>query len=182
MTPVVRNSARNRTDCRKYREKSEYSISRILANNIPYALMTLLGGIIFLLVLGFNFMGFAFMLLYIIYGIAGSLWIIVFMCPHCHYHGTNLCPCGYGAVSARLMAKGKVADFNRKFRRHIPVIVPLWIIPLLVGAYSLAQDFTLPMLLLLIVFAIDSFIILPLISRSYGCAHCPQKENCPWMR
>jgi hypothetical protein len=32
-----------------------------------------------------------------------------------------------------------------------------------------------------IAFALNSFIILPLISRKYGCAHCPQRDECPWM-
>ena len=37
------------------------------------------------------------------------------------------------------------------------------------------------MLILLIVFVVDAFVVLPLVSRLYGCGHCPQKADCPWM-
>jgi hypothetical protein len=31
------------------------------------------------------------------------------------------------------------------------------------------------------VFAVDAFIILPVLSRKHGCVECPQKDDCPWM-
>jgi hypothetical protein len=30
-------------------------------------------------------------------------------------------------------------------------------------------------------FALDSFVILPLVSRKHACRECPQKDDCPWM-
>jgi hypothetical protein len=62
------------------------------------------------------------------------------------------------------------------------VIVPLWIIPVVAGIIFLLHNFSLILLSLVVLFAIDAFVILPLLSRRYGCAHCPQKDTCPWMR
>jgi len=69
-----------------------------------------------------------------------------------------------------------------KFKKNIPVIIPLWIAPIVAGGVSLKLDFSIWMLALIILFAINSFVILPLLSTKYGCAHCPQKDTCPWMR
>ena len=44
---------------------------------------------------------------YIAYGIAGVLWIMIFVCPHCDHYATRRCPCGYGVISARLVGKGE---------------------------------------------------------------------------
>ena len=69
-----------------------------------------------------------------------------------------------------------------KFRKYIPVIIPLWVIPVLFGGVIVIVDFYWEMLVLLIAFATNSFVLLPLISTKYGCAHCPQRDTCPWMR
>jgi hypothetical protein len=61
------------------------------------------------------------------------------------------------------------------------VIFPLWVVPSVAGGIFLLTDFSVSMLALVILFVIDSFVILPLVSKKYGCAHCPQKDMCPWM-
>jgi len=118
---------------------------------------------------------------YIVYGIVGSIWIIVFVCPYCHFFDTRSCPCGYGQIAGKLTKKKDGSLFDKKFKRHIPVIIPLWIIPIVAGVVSLILDFSSMILILIVLFAINSFVILPLLSRKYGCAHCPQRSTCPWM-
>jgi hypothetical protein len=119
--------------------------------------------------------------IFVLYGIIGALWIIVFICPYCHYFDTKACPCGYGQFAAKFRDKKSESKFPEKFKRHIPVIVPLWIIPIIAGILFLSSDFNYLMLILLIIFIINSFVILPLLARLYGCGHCPQKNDCPWM-
>ena len=34
---------------------------------------------------------------------------------------------------------------------------------------------------LVLVFIIESWIILPIVSKKHGCIECPQKDQCPWM-
>jgi hypothetical protein len=150
-------------------------------DNVPYLAMILLGAAIFWTALDGRVWGWLSAILYFAYGLAGALWIMFFICPYCHFYDTRLCPCGYGQVAAKLRAKRDGARFRAQFRGHIPVIVPLWFAPLMVGAIPLIRHFSWPLLGLLLVFVVNSFVILPLVSRVYGCARCPQKESCPWM-
>jgi hypothetical protein len=104
------------------------------------------------------------------------------VCPYCRYWNTRACPCGYGRIAAKFRKKKSVEAFSEKFKKHIPVIVPLWFIPILVGVPFVIRSFSWALLVLLVVFALDAFVVLPLVSRKYGCKGCPQKETCPWMK
>ncbi|MBN2577544.1 MAG: hypothetical protein JXB10_00950 [Pirellulales bacterium] len=168
--------------CPQLRPRREYTLFQELADNIPYLLMTGLGAGILLAGGGGSGWGFAAAALYVFYALAGAVWIMVFVCPYCQFHGTRSCPCGYGRLAARLRAKNPENRFARQFRRHIPVIVPLWFIPPAAGGVFLVRDFSLKIIGLLVLFVIDAFVILPLVSRKYGCAECPQKRECPWMK
>src|SRR4030043_1417585 len=156
----------------------EYSYTQQIVNNLPYAVMTLLGAAIF--VVGFvnPVWGWICASAYLIYSIAGAFWIIVFLCPFCERHGTMCCPCGYGRVASRLREKNDVSRFREKFRRHIPVIVPLWFIPFIAGIVFAVLSFSWLMVVLLIVFAVVAFVFLPLFSKRHSCTNCPQKASC----
>lgn len=168
-------------DCEKYRPIHEYSHFQEFIDNLPYIIMIISGAIILFIGLEMSVYGWIALGLFVLYGIVGALWIIIFVCPYCHYYNTRTCPCGYGQIAAKLLSKKDGNLFMEKFKKHIPIIVPLWVIPALAGGIFLILAFSLWMLALFILFAMDSFIILPLISRRYGCAHCPQKDTCPWM-
>ena len=159
----------------------EYSGIRALANNLPYAIMTGLGTAIFFMGFGNSARGWIVASAYLIYGVAGVVWIMIFLCPHCPFFNTRSCPCGYGRIAAKLRDRKDHDHFKEKFKKHIPVIVPLWFIPVLVAILPLVRNFSWPLLILLIAFALDAFIILPLFSRKHGCTECPQKDLCPWM-
>jgi hypothetical protein len=118
---------------------------------------------------------------YILYGAAGALWIMIFVCPYCSFWNTTSCPCGYGRIAARLRDKKDGNRFKEKFKKHVPVIAPLWFIPALVGIFLVASSFSWLLLALIVAFAIDAFIVLPVVSTKHGCVDCPQKDSCPWM-
>jgi len=143
--------------------------------------MTVLGAVIF--VTGFEnpVWGWAAACAYLIYAVAGAFWIMIFLCPYCARWNTMSCPCGYGRIAAMLRQKKDAGRFKEKFKRHIPVIVPLWFIPILAGVPLVVRSFSWLMLVLLIVFALVAFIVLPLFSTKYGCADCPERNSCPWM-
>ena len=166
-------------DCQPERK---YSRAQELVNNLPYIVMLSLGAAIFLT--GFEKSAWSWLLVgvYLIYGVGGVCWIMIFICPYCAYWGTRSCPCGYGAIAAKLREKGTIDQFNQKFRKHIWMIVPLWFIPLLAGVPIIIRSFSWPMLLLLAAFVLDAFVILPLLSVKHGCKGCPQRSSCPWMR
>ena len=166
-----------------------YSHIQELINNSAYIVMILLGAVILIMSYGGSAGGYISAIAYLAYGIAGSVWIMVFVCPYCRYFDTRSCPCGYGHIAPLLAfarkqggTKETVECFDEKFKKHIPVIVPLWFIPLVAGAVPLIRSFSLPLLVLLVIFVVNAFIILPLVSTKHGCKECPQKATCPWMK
>jgi len=160
----------------------QYLPAQQLINNIPYATMTLLGTVIFIVAFSISAWGLTSAGAYLTYGVAGIFWIMVFVCPHCRYWNTNSCPCGYGQIAAKFRGKSAVDCFDEKFKKHIPVIVPLWFIPILAGVPVLVSRFSWLLLALLIIFALDAFVVLPLVSIQHSCKECPQKVTCPWMK
>ncbi len=178
MNRKVPNNHRNSKDCQPARE---YSGAQELVNNIPYIAMTVLGAAIF--VVGFvdPARGWIAASAYVTYSVMGAIWIMTFVCPHCQRWNTGSCPCGYGRFAARLGKKKDSDHFKEKFKKHIPVIVPLWFVPILFGAGLVVRSFSWPLLVLLVVFALEAFIVLPLFSKKRGCAECPQRDSCPWM-
>jgi hypothetical protein len=160
----------------------EYSPAQELINNIPYLAMTVLGMVIFVTALGSSAWGLIAAAAYLAYGLMGALWIMIFVCPYCGYWNTRSCPCGYGHIAAKFRKKKPIECFSEKFKKHIPVIVPLWFIPILVGVPLVIRSFSWILLVLLVVFVIVAFVILPLVSTKHGCKECPQRDSCPWMK
>ncbi len=158
-----------------------YSQAEVLVSNLPYIAMTVLGAAVFAVGPAGSAWKWVATGAYLVYGAAGALWVMIFICPYCHFWDTRACPCGYGRIAAKLREKKDGERFKEKFRRHIPVIAPLWFIPALAGVFMVLRSFSWPVLALLLVFAVDAFIILPLVSTKHGCAACPQKDLCPWM-
>lgn len=159
-----------------------YTSIETFSHNLPYILMTVLGAI----VLFQSFSGSAWAHLtaagYVLYGLAGALWIMAFVCPFCRFWDTDSCPCGYGKVAARIRNRQSEDRFNEKFKKHIPVIVPLWFLPLVAAAPALIKGFTWGLVVLVAAFVVDAFVILPRFSSQHGCRDCPQRQACPWMR
>ena len=182
MSDIGKNDRPKPDDCGKYRPTREFSHFDELIDNVPYMLMVLVGSVLLFRTFGETGWRWAAALLYVAYGVAGAFWIIIFVCPYCHFYGTRSCPCGYGQIAKRVVPAKDGSLFAQKFRKHVPVIVPLWIIPVAAGVFSLIRGFSWISLSILLIFAIDAFVILPVISRRYGCAHCDQKNECPWMK
>ena len=160
----------------------QYSPAQEFINNTAYIVMILLGAVILIMGYTGSVGGWISAIAYLAYGIVGSVWIMVFVCPYCRYFDTRSCPCGFGRIAARFCSKQTIECFDEKFKKHIPVIVPLWFIPFVAGVVPLIRNFSLPLLVLLIIFAINAFIILPLVSTKHGCKECPQKSTCPWIK
>lgn len=159
-----------------------YTGAETLLHNLPYIVMTLLGAAVLFRSFGTSVWAQVTAAGYVLYGLIGALWIMVFVCPFCRFWGTASCPCGYGKIAARLRNRRPEDRFNEKFKKHIPVIVPLWFLPLIAAAPVLVRGFTWGFLALVVAFALDAFVILPRLSTQHGCRDCPQRETCPWMK
>ncbi|MGD8787608.1 MAG: hypothetical protein PVJ60_09310, partial [Phycisphaerales bacterium] len=92
-TPNSKSDSENTLSMRQYTPVQE------LINNIPYLTMTVLGTVIFLVGLGISTWGLITAVTYLAYGLAGALWIMIFVCPYCRYFDTRACPCGYGRIA-----------------------------------------------------------------------------------
>ncbi len=157
-----------------------YSTFHTVLSNIPYALVLLLGAAILVVGLPGRAWTWPAAVGFVLYGIAGTFWLIIALCPHCPSYGQRSCPCGYGIIAARLRPKADAKDFSRRFRQTIPPIVPLWFVPVIVAAIALVKSFALPLAILTGVFALNAFVLLPSLSRGHGCKQCPQRDQCPW--
>jgi hypothetical protein len=158
-----------------------YTRTQTLIANLPYAVMLLTGAAVIARAFDFSAAALAGAAGYVAYGMGGAIWIMVFVCRCCAYYDTRSCPCGYGVLAARLVRKGAQECFAVKFKRHIPVIVPLWLIPPGCAAVAFHQGFEAGLAGLLGAFVLNSFVLLPLVSRRHACHECPQRESCPWM-
>lgn len=180
--------AANQSELTKDRQPPrQYSHAQELINNLPYIAMIVLGTAVLFLSFATPLWGWIAVAAYLTYGVAGVLWIIILLCPFCRYYDTRSCPCGYGQVAVRLHrpknSELSMEDcFDKKFKKHIPVIVPLWFIPVVVGVISLIDTFSISLLVLLTIFAVDAFVLLPLLSTKHSCRECPQRDTCPWMK
>ena len=159
----------------------EYSTRDVITANIPYAAMVIIGALTIAYSYAFSFVAFAGAAAYFVYGVIGTFWIIIFVCPYCAFYQTRGCPCGYGMISSRIAKKRFENRFSEKFKRHIPVIIPLWVIPVLCGGAALWSSFSWELVCLVTVLVVESWIILPLVSKKKCCADCPQIDDCPWM-
>ncbi len=158
-----------------------YSHAEEAADNLPYALMALLGAAVIVVAARFSAWGWAAAAGYAAYAALGAVWIMVFVCPYCAFFDTRSCPCGYGQFAARFRNKSTVECVAVQFKGHIPAIVPLWSIPVAWGGVVVCRGFSWLLAGLLIAFVLDAWLILPLVSRRHGCSECPQKDDCPWM-
>jgi hypothetical protein len=167
--------------CDKHLYTTEYTHLQEVIDNLPYILMLILGAVIHVIAIRPLYLGWSAAVLYIILALVGALWIILFVCPYCNFFDTRLCPCGYGQISSKLRRKGEEINFTAKFKKNIPFIVPVWIIPLIVAIISLLSNFKTSLVIVSLAFFVNSFIILPASAKIYGCGHCAQKNECPWM-
>jgi hypothetical protein len=159
-----------------------YTGTETLLHNLPYILMTVLGAaVLFRSLRGTAWAGVT-AAGYVVYGLMGALWIMVFVCPFCRFWDSDSCPCGYGKIAARMRERQSEDRFNEKFKKHIPVIVPLWFLPLIAAGPALVRGFAWGLVILVVAFALDAFVILPRFSSQHGCRDCPQRQTCPWMK
>ncbi len=137
-------------------------LSLVLLDNVPTALLYVLGTVIFFQAgpaWGFPFAA---------YAAASLVWFWARICPACAHYDTAGCPCGYGAISARLFRRKTGVDFRKTFRRNIVFLFPLWFLPPALGAYLLVSNFSGLLLAELVAFCVIGFALIPLVSRLVG--------------
>ena len=85
----MNNGSKGDISCEKHRDIYEYSSLQQFIDNLPYIVMTLLGAVIFYSGFETPFWKWVTAGVYILYGLSGAFWIMVFVCPYCHYFNTK---------------------------------------------------------------------------------------------
>ena len=148
----------------------------VFLDNIPTLILFVLGALIVYQVSAIG------AVVFFVYALFSVVYFWARICPFCHHYNTFACPCGYGAISAKLFKKRQDKSFKKVFRQNIGIVFPNWFIPLAIAIYLLITRYTIEILILTIAFSLIGFVIIPLISRFVGCKNCEIKEDCPWMK
>jgi hypothetical protein len=147
----------------------------VLLDNVPTLLLFFLG---FIIVCQVSVLG---AVIFWIYALFSVVWFWARICPYCHHYGTLSCPCGYGAISAKIFKRRDSKLFKKVFRRNIGIQFPNWFVPLAVALFLISTRYSKGNLYLAISFVLIGFVIIPAISKLVGCRNCEIKEDCPWM-
>ena len=147
----------------------------VLLDNIPTLLLFVLG---FLII---NQLSLISAIAFGIYALASVIWFWAKICPYCPHYDTLACPCGYGAISAKIFKRRDSKLFKKVFRRNIGIQFPNWFVPMAVAMFLISTRYSKGNLYLAISFTLIGFFIIPAISKLVGCRNCEIKEDCPWM-
>ena len=157
-----------------YRKKRSRR-QRMIIQDLPEFTMYILG------ILIMSYLGIVVMVAFVMYIIISTLWFMRFVCTYCPHYDKLKCPSGYAIVCAKLFKKRETKKFTIMFKRNIAVVLPAWFLPVIAGIFILLDEINLIMISLLVAFIVNSFIVLPIISKKYGCNECDLKDRCPWM-
>jgi hypothetical protein len=152
-----------------------YSTGQILLHNIPLFSMYVIGSILV------AYLNIYFAIIFIIYLPISNYFFMVYICAYCPHYGKRSSLCGYGLVTKYFSEKKRPREFKSHFKRYIAVLFPDWFVPLIAAIIVLVYSFDWLVLILLIIFIIVGFIIVPFGSKSTSCKTCKLRDQCPWM-
>jgi len=125
--------------------------------------------------------GLLFSILYALYCLGIELLVIFRSCRDCWYYG-KLCGLGKGVIAPLFVKKGDTTRFAKRDISMIHLIPDFLvvIIPLVAGIVLLILDFSLIILLLMIVLGALFFGGTAFIRGTFACRFCKQKDiGCP---
>jgi signal transduction histidine kinase len=115
-------------------------------------------------------------LVYLGYCLLSIFLFIALICPYCCNYHTRSCPNAYHLLSVFEPKKGR--KFADQFNRYVYVTFPAWFVPPAIGLYLLIADFSWLVLVLVVLFGLFGFVVVPRLSRDV-CASCKNARNCP---
>ena len=166
-----KNTTKKLDTNRPFFTKSDLILSNFL-NTSTYALGTIL----------MYFLNPYYAILYVIFCIIAIILFLKLICTYCPSYGRARCSSGYGRAAAYLFKKGDRRKFSKMFKIYIPFLSIIWFLPLISSLFLLINEFSWALVVIVILFIIISFIVLPYYSRVHSCKKCPNKKECPWRR
>lgn len=120
-------------------------------------------------------------LLYLVYCASAEVNVLRRSCTGCYYYG-KLCCFGRGKLCAKLFKKGDADKFAAAEAKPLDLLPDLMIvaIPLIGGVILSVLDFSLTVLVLMIVLLLLSSMGNAFVRGSIACKHCKQRTiGCP---
>ena len=125
--------------------------------------------------------GIIFSILYLIYCIGAELLVIIRSCKDCWYYG-KICGLGKGKIAPLFVKKGDTKKFAERDISLVHMIPDFLVVifPLIGGIILLILDFSISILIMMIVLIILFLGGTAFIRGSFACKYCKQKEiGCP---
>lgn len=141
-----------------------------VVGGVLYAAMTALGAATLLFTCGGSLLGWIAAAAYCAYAPAAGLLFAVRGCGHTAKRSTQAPAVDEDSARAR------------GFWLHLPLVLPVGLLPPAAAGIAIWLRFSWLVVALAATFAVESFVVLPLVARFYIGPHCPQKNTCPWMR
>ena len=125
--------------------------------------------------------GIIFSILYLIYCIGAELLVIIRSCKDCWYYG-KICGLGRGKIVPLFVKKGDTKKFAERDISVVHMLPDFLVVifPLIAGIILSILDFSILILIMMIVLIFLFFGGTAFIRGSFACKYCKQKEiGCP---
>ncbi|KAF0106430.1 MAG: hypothetical protein FD146_2601 [Anaerolineaceae bacterium] len=140
-------------------------------------------------VLGAALMGLAWWplaILYLALAAATNIFYMYWVCPYCGHYALGACAAGFDLLSGRRFRARLGRTFRGQFRLGTVVVGLGWFLPPLAALVLLIVRFSWVILVLLAVFCVVAFWLLPEVSKKHcdGCetVDCPRRPKEPRAR
>jgi hypothetical protein len=114
---------------------------------------------------------------YLAYSLYSNYLYMKWICPYCGHYLLGTCAAGFDILSSKRFRPQPGRTFGTEFRRKSWVLYPGWFLPPVAGLYLLITQFSWLVLVLLAVFCIVAFWLLPQVSKQH-CENC-ETVDCP---
>jgi hypothetical protein len=159
-------------ECGDNKSKDKGLILSYIKENLPLVIVIIFGSILT------SWVWWIWGIVYLGYSIIALLLYMKFICLYCLCYKTRSCHDGYHIIASRLFEPRKGKIFYTQFKRYVPVVYPIWFIPVPAAFYVLMTRFSWLHLGFVIIFCISGFVILPLLSQNQ-CRKCTNGLYCP---
>lgn len=114
---------------------------------------------------------------YLALGLLSNVVYMAKICPYCGHYGLGTCKAGFHLLSGGRFKPQPGQTFAKQFRKWVWVMFPGWFLPPLAGIVLLLQRFSWTVLILLVLFCVVGFWVLPQDSKRH-CDDCDMVD-CP---
>lgn len=114
---------------------------------------------------------------YLLSSLGANYLYMAWICPYCGHYVLGTCAAGFDLLSGQRFQPRPGRTFGTEFRRRVWVLYPGWFLPPLASLFLLLSHFAWSILILLAVFCVVAFWLLPAAAQKH-CVQC-ETADCP---